>query len=195
MNLTYEQIIEIMDANASYPSMDTPENLYKFLNNILDSSRGSIVEFCYNELKYPIVDRLEKIPEDIFWGCNPNFNTWTAGSHVIQIDAAAFENCTLDTVDLSNAKITELSTMAFLHSSVKKVILPEDLKKIGEKAFKNSNLKEVRIPSTVESIGKDSFRNCFKLQKVHLCKDSIAQNKLKIEQDDFNIIKPKVVLY
>ena len=76
--------------------------------------------------------------------------------------------------------------MAFLHSSVKKVILPEGLKTIGEKAFKNSNLEEVRIPSTVESIGKDSFRNCFKLQKVHLCKDSIAQNKLKIDQDDFN---------
>ena len=186
MNLTYNEIIDIMDANASYISMDTPENLYKFLNNILDSSRGSIVEFCYNDLKYPIVDKLEKIPEDIFWGCNLNFNTWTAGSHVIQID---------DTVDLSNAKITELSTMAFLHSSVKKVILPEDLKKIGEKAFKNSNLEEVRIPSTVESIGKDSFRNCFKLQKVHLCKDSIEQNKLKMDQNDFTIIKPKIVLY
>ena len=66
MRLTYEQIIEIMDANAGYLSMDTPENLYKFLNNIFDSSRGSIVEFCYNELKYPIVDKLEKIPEDIF---------------------------------------------------------------------------------------------------------------------------------
>ena len=195
MNLTYEQIIEIMDANAGYLSMDTPENLYKFLNNILDSSRGSIVEFCYNDLKYPIVDKLEKIPEDIFWGCNPNFNTWTAGSQVIQIDDAAFEGCTLDTVDLSNAKITELSDMAFLHSSVKKVILPEGLKKIGEKAFKNSNLEEVRIPSTVESIGKDSFKNCFKLQKDHLCKDSIAQNKLKIDKDDFAIIKPKVVLY
>ena len=66
MNLTYKEIIDIMDANAGYLSMDTPENLYKFLNNILDSSRGSIVEFCYNELKYPIVDKLEKIPEDIF---------------------------------------------------------------------------------------------------------------------------------
>ena len=195
MKLTYEEIIDIMDANASYLSMDTPENLYKFLCNITDVYRGSIVEFCYNELKYPIVDKLEKIPEDIFWGCNLNFNTWTAGSHVIQIDDAAFENCTLDTVDLSNAKITELSTMAFYHTYVKKVILPEGLKKIGEVVFRNSELEEVYIPSTVESIGKDSFEYCRGLKKVHLCRDSIAQNKLKIDQDDLNRIKTKVVLY
>ena len=175
--------------------MDTPENLYKFLNNIPIDDRGSITEFCYNDLKYQLLDKLEKIPGGIFWGCDLSFNTWTVGSHVIQIDDAAFENCTLDTVDLSNAKITELSTMAFLHSSVKKVILPEDLKTIGEETFKNSKLEEVYIPSTVESIGKESFAYCTKLQKVHLCKDSIAQNKLKIDKDDFAIIKPKAVLY
>ena len=36
MNLTYKEIINIMDANAGYLSMDTPENLYKFLCNITD---------------------------------------------------------------------------------------------------------------------------------------------------------------
>ena len=195
MNLTYKEIIEIMDANAGYLSMDTPENLYKFLNNILDSSRGSIVEFCYNELKYPIVDKLEKIPEDIFWGCNPNFSTWTAGPNLTQIDAGAFSYCKFDTIDLSKAKITELSNGTFSYSQIKKVILPEGLKKIGHYTFCNTHLEEVYIPSTVESIGEKSFAKCPNLQKVHLCKDSIAQNKLKIDQDDFNIIKPKVVWY
>ena len=195
MYLAYEEIIIIMDANASYLSMDTPENLYKFLKNIPAAARGSIIEFCYNDLKYPLLDKLEKLPAYTFLYGNFNFNTWTAGSHVIQIDPFAFEGCTLDTVDLSNAKITELSDMAFLKSGVKKVILPEGLKKIGEVVFRNSELEEVYIPSTVESIGKDSFRTCTHLQKVHLCKDSIAQNKLKIDKDDFAIIKPKVVLY
>ncbi len=195
MNLTYNEIIDIMDANTSYLSIDTPENLYKFLKNISHSDRGSIVEFCYNDLKYPIVDKLEKIPADTFWGGNFNFSTWTAGSHVIQIDDYAFKHCTLDTVDLSNAKITELSDGAFYDTSIKKVILPECLKKIGESTFRISKLEEVYIPSTVESIGKDSFYGCEHLQKVHLCKDSIAQNKLKIDQDDLNRIKTKVVLY
>ena len=195
MNLTYKEIINIMDANAGYLSMDTPENLYKFLCNITDVYRGSIVEFCYNDLKYPLLDKLEKLPGGTFWECNLNFNTWTAGSQVIQIDSFAFQGCKLDAVDLSNAKITELSNSAFYDTYIKKIILPEGLKKIGEKAFENSNLEEVYIPSTVESIGKKSFYSCTKLQKVHLCKDSIAQNKLKIDKDDFNIIKPKVVLY
>ena len=182
MRLTYEQIIEIMD-------------LYNFLNNISFTQRGSIMEFCYKNLKYPLLDKLEKIIGYAFWDCNFNFSTWTAGQHVIQIDTFAFSQCKLDTVDLSNAKITELSIMAFYKSWVKKVILPEGLKIIEEEVFKNSELEEVYIPSTVASIGKDSFRNCTHLQKVHLCRDSIAQNKLKIDQNDFTIIKPKIVLY
>ena len=195
MRLTYEEIIEIMDANAGYLSMDTPENLYKFLTNLFALNRGSIVEFCYNELKYPIVDKLEKIPEDIFFACKSNFNTWTAGSHVIQIDAGAFASCALDTIDLSKAKITKLNDATFGHSFVKKVILPEGLKTIGESTFRGSKLEEVYIPSTVESIGMWSFSKCNNLKKVHLCKDSIEQNKLKIDKDDFAIIKHKVVLY
>ena len=195
MNLTYEEIIDIMDENAGYLSMDTPENLYKFLDGLLIENVGSIVEFCYNDLKYPIADKLEKIPGCVFCDSNLNFNTWTASSHVTQVDMYAFQLCKLDTVDLSNAKITVLGDDAFYESHIKKVILPEGLKKIGPETFEHSAIEEVYIPSTVESIGKDSFKNCFKLQKVHLCKDSIAQNKLKIDKDDFAIIKPKAVLY
>ena len=124
MRLTYEEIINIMDANASYLSMDTPENLYKFLNSLPYSDRGSIVEFCYNDLKYPIVDKLEKIPGCTFSLCNLSFNTWTAGSHVIQIDPFAFQSFKLYTVNLSNGKMTELSDDVFYDSYVKKVILP-----------------------------------------------------------------------
>ena len=195
MNLTYTEIINIMDANAGYLSMDTPENLYKFLKNIPATGRGSIVEFCYNDLRYPILDKLEKLPGGTFYECNLNFSTWTAGSHVIQIDSFAFQGCTLDTVDLSKVKITELSNSAFYDTHIKKIILPEGLKKIGLETFTVSDIEELYIPSTVEFIGKDSFGYCTNLKKVHLCKDSIVQNKLKIDQNDFNIIKPKIVLY
>ena len=194
MNLAYTEIINIMDANAGYLSMDTPENLYKFLKNIPAAARGSIIEFCYNDLKYPILDKLNVIPAKVFLNCDLNFK-WTAGPNLTQIDAGAFSYCKFDTLDLSKAKITELSDKAFLWSEIKNVILPEGLKKIGMKTFIYSDTEEVYIPSTVESIGAESFYGCEHLQKVHLCKDSIAQNKLKIEQDDFNIIKPKVVFY
>ena len=194
MNLAYTEIINIMDANAGYLSMDTPENLYKFLKNIPAAARGSIIEFCYNDLKYPILDKLNVIPAKVFLNCDLNFK-WTAGPNLTQIDVFAFSYCKFDTLDLSKAKITELSDKAFLWSEIKNVILPEGLKKIGMKTFIYSDTEEVYIPSTVESIGAESFYGCEHLQKVHLCKDSIAQNKLKIDKDDFAIIKPKVVLY
>ena len=194
MYLTYKDIIDIMDANAGYLSIDTPENLYKFLNNIPAAARGSIIEFCYNDLKYPILDKLNVIPAKVFLNCDLNFK-WTAGPNLTQIDVFAFSYCKFDTIDLSKAKITELSDKAFLWSEIKNVILPEGLKKIGMKTFIYSDTEEVYIPSTVESIGAESFYGCEHLQKVHLCKDSIAQNKLKIDKDDFAIIKPKVVWY
>ena len=73
MYLAYEEIIIIMDANASYLSIDTPENLYKFLKNIPAAARGSIIEFCYNDLKYPILDKLNVIPAKVFLNCDLNF--------------------------------------------------------------------------------------------------------------------------
>ena len=69
------------------------------------------------------------------------------------------------------------------------------MKKIKNSAFKSSKLEEVYIPSTVEVIGENSFFGCKNLKKVHLCRNSIAQNKLVIEQADLDIIKPSVVLY
>ena len=194
MTLNYEEIINIMDANASYLSMDTPENLYKFLNNIDAEYRGSIIEFCYNDLKYPIVDKLEKIPAEAFYDCDLNFK-WTAGPNLIQIDPEAFYHCKLDTVDLSAAKITELSDKTFIWSKIKNVILPEGLKKIGMNTFSSSGIEEVYIPSTVESIGAESFYGCNNLKKVHLCKNSIEQGKLKITPEDIARIKGKIVWF
>ena len=75
MLLSYEKIIKIMDASAGYLSMDTPENLYEFLTSLPTYERGDIVEFCYNDLKYPIVDKLEKIPSSVFYNSDLKFNT------------------------------------------------------------------------------------------------------------------------
>ena len=194
MLLTYEKIIKIMDANAGYLSMDTPENLYKFLANLNNIDRGSIIEFCYSDLNYPILDKLNTLPADVLYGCTLNSN-WTAGPNLTQIRPAAFNNCKMNAVDLSNAKFTELPDFAFTEAEIKKVILPEGLKKIGTRCFHNSNIEEIYIPSTVESIGKDSFTYCTRLQKVHLCRNSIVQSKLTMDVNDLERIRNEVVLY
>ena len=50
---------------------------------------------------------------------------------------------------------------------LKKVIIPESVKRIGTGAFADcKNLKEVSIPKSVEEIGERAFIDCKKLEKV-----------------------------
>lgn len=49
---------------------------------------------------------------------------------------------------------------------VKKVVLPPNLKEIGEKAFIRSSITELVLPDTVERIDDDAFYGCYDLKKV-----------------------------
>lgn len=66
------------------------------------------------------------------------------------------------------AGITEIPDYAFLGcSSLRKVTLPEGLKKIGFQAFSEcSALEEINFPSTLEDIGSNSFTYCGKLDNL-----------------------------
>ena len=152
------------------------------------------MEFCHKILKYPILDKLNAIPQWAFNDWNIDFHSWVAGPNVTQIDPEAFFYCKLDVIDLSHTKITEIQPSTFKSSKVKEVILPEGLKKIGEQSFKNSTVEIVHIPSTVESIGRETF-DCNYLREVHLCKNSIEQGKLKITPEDIARIKGKIVWF
>lgn len=61
--------------------------------------------------------------------------------------------------------ITEIPDYAFLGcSKLKKVVLPEGLKKIGFQAFSEcSDLVEINFPDTLEDIGSNSFTYCSSL--------------------------------
>lgn len=65
--------------------------------------------------------------------------------------------------------ITEIPDYAFLGcSSLKRVTLPEGLKKIGFQAFSEcSSLEYINLPNSLEDIGSNSFTYCEKLNNVH----------------------------
>ena len=65
--------------------------------------------------------------------------------------------------------IEEIDKEVFSGSSIKKIILPQSLKKIGDYAFsKCRELKEILLPDELEEIGNYAFYECNNLEYVRL---------------------------
>ena len=73
----------------------------------------------------------------------------------------------VEVLDLSAATCTEIPDNAFLgHRGLRKVVLPNGVKRIGRQAFFNcKNLQEVVLPSAVEIIEDGAFNGCTALRK------------------------------
>ena len=73
----------------------------------------------------------------------------------------------IEVLDLSAATCTEIPDNAFLgHRGLRKVVLPNGVKRIGRQAFFNcKNLQEVVLPSAVEIIEDGAFNGCTALRK------------------------------
>lgn len=69
----------------------------------------------------------------------------------------------------NDMRVTEIKNGAFAGSTVKKIILPETITKIGQSAFQDCvSLKSINIPEFVTEIGHDAFSNCRNLKNVTL---------------------------
>lgn len=85
-------------------------------------------------------------------------------------------------LDLSNIATENIPEGAFKGSTVSKVILSENVKKIGASAFNEcSELSKIAIPQSVESIGASAFSGCRKLEYI-----TIPKNLTSIENEVFN---------
>ena len=101
----------------------------------------------------------------------------------------SYMGCNFNTLDLSNTNIEYIDDYAFSYSGIETLILPTNLKRIGEnafegisklkslllpnslkeigsKAFYDSNIEEIILPNSIESIGEKCFSSCYELQKV-----------------------------
>lgn len=63
--------------------------------------------------------------------------------------------------------ITEIGDHIFNRCAIKKLRIPDSVKKIGKGAFAVcTDLKSVRLPEGMEYIGANAFRDCFSLTKI-----------------------------
>ncbi|MFL1684528.1 leucine-rich repeat protein [Coprobacter secundus] len=88
---------------------------------------------------------------------------------VTSIEPKAFNNCThLSAVSIPNSVIT-IGDEAFsnCYSSLKSIIIPDNVISIGRLAFYNcNNLISVTIGKNVTSIGDNAFNNCSKINSI-----------------------------
>ncbi|WP_294482099.1 leucine-rich repeat domain-containing protein [uncultured Ruminococcus sp.] len=87
--------------------------------------------------------------------------------------------------------VTEIDEDAFCGAhNLKRVKLPNTLKKIGDSAFMWSGLTEMHIPANVEEICDSAFQGCKCLEKV-----TIENGLVTIDQNAFfECIKLKEIL-
>ena len=106
-------------------------------------------------------------------GCTPTNgdqdNTIYFNPAATNIPTNSFRDINLQSVNLSNSSITQISDYAFAWcTKLTSIHLPSELKIIGPYAFKTcSSLTSITVPSKVELVDISAFANCTQLSKVY----------------------------
>ena len=126
-------------------------------------------------------NNLERIENGAFWGAS-NLKTITfsdSGKGLKKIDSLAFKDCSsLESIDLSNAEITEIPVRAFENcTSLKSIKLPSTVTKIADNAFAGcSNLEEIEglEQCKISELSATAFDGCVRLKDINLSNATIA---------------------
>ena len=88
---------------------------------------------------------------------------------IVRYETTAQETAVIP-AEIGGKPVTEIGTDCFFnHHELRRIILPEGLKKIGGGAFIQCKyLEELVIPDTVTEIGSYAFRDCKSLKKLLL---------------------------
>lgn len=171
---------------------------------------GVLIRYKGSETNIVIPDTVTEIGEMAFGGCNSLISV-TVPDSVTKIGGMAFVGCgNLSSITLPNN--IEISHYAFKDcpklqnadglviinsilfdclSSAAKIVIPEDVSKIGWAAFKDcKNLKSVDIPDSVAEIGWAAFNGCCSLISIN-----IPNSVTTIESETFSGCTELVKVY
>lgn len=126
-------------------------------------------------------NNLERIENGAFWGASnlKNITFSDSGKGLKKIDSLAFKDCSsLESIDLSNAEITEIPVRAFENcTSLKSIKLPSTVTKIADNAFAGcSNLEEIEglEQCKISELSATAFDSCVRLKDINLSNATIA---------------------
>ena len=74
----------------------------------------------------------------------------------------------METLDISNVDNEEIPNKAFFEASFSHILLPKNLKNIGERAFQASSITEMILPEGLKVIGNAAFMGAKNLSKLSI---------------------------
>lgn len=92
----------------------------------------------------------------------------TIPDSVTTVENEAFFNCTALKDFTLSAGMSRISNSMFAGTSVKNVVIPENIKTVSDFAFKGTFIETITIPETVTSLGGAAFEDCKNLRSVNI---------------------------
>lgn len=173
MVYTYFERIDLMDdKNSLCVEFDTDEFLvYKWHSD----SYKTLEKYVGNKVDIVLPEGIESVKENVFWHYEELKSIIFPRTIKKLYDSTLQGLEKLEKVVFKDSNIEEIPKWFFGGSGVKDVVLPNNLKIIGESAFCACNrLEKIIIPDSVEKIDYFAFYNCENLKQVIIgdnCKD------------------------
>ncbi|MBE5821134.1 MAG: leucine-rich repeat domain-containing protein [Clostridiales bacterium] len=102
-----------------------------------------------------------------------NIDKLTIPNTIINVNACAFENSRIGTIQLEEG-ITAMWSMAFAMCNVTEIIIPSTITSINSSDFSMcDSLQYITIPGTVNNIDNYTFQDCWNLKTITLGEGSI----------------------
>jgi Listeria-Bacteroides repeat domain (List_Bact_rpt). len=151
---------------------------------------------CYNLKSITFPSSLEKIGAYSFRSCHSLTEVNFANNMLFtEIPEEAFSDTpSLKTLVLPET-ITKIGISAFDQSGIEEITLPSNLETIGNLAFRNTPLESITIPASVTSIGDNAFLSSTSLQEITFLgatpPATIGNNAFSSIAEDAYVIVPK----
>lgn len=148
------------------------QDVYNLEKIIIPDSVTSIGMYAFescNELKEVIMyDSVTKIEKGAF-SCCSKLEKIRLSKNLTVIEQGLFSyDYELKSI-IFPKKLKEIKDEAFLHTGIRKIELPSNLKVIGIGAFKNcENLENIELPLKLKEIKRDAFSHCENLESIDI---------------------------
>ena len=125
-----------------------------------------------NNKTYTVSDNAlySKDHKTLYKWLNNDIKTPNINSATTKVEAMAFEEANIETLDLKN--VTDVMYGAFANCKYLKDVNFGKASKIGKYGFINcSNLTEIALPNSLTSIGEEAFKECANLVSINIPKN------------------------